>query len=612
MLQALHFLELRSHYNGQEIGKPFSVTVDKLTDVWHCTPRYTKLIVRRLCELGWIEWQSGRGRGNTSMLTLRTDPDDILFKEVMLKMEQGHVKESMDLMSRFGAAAVKDQFMEWLSNGMGCYTQAVSDKSYDSLRFPVFRSIVTLDPGLLYYGFDFHMAGQVFDTLVQYDQESKTIQPCIAHSWEKSDDDREWTFHLKKNVMFHHGRELNAHDVVFSLERLRSNPNRFASSWMFQDIEQLKAIDYKTVQVWLKEPNYLFLRFLCTIPSSIVPEEIVRKNEAEFGKRPIGTGPFRMTKLNEGICILEAFPEHFNGRPHLDRVEALIFPETESGRLKEPDWDSVFISDGDASKQHREAFKHDDWYAMEKLTCCTMLVFNQGKPGPQSELKFRQAIHHMIDRKQLIADLGGDRISVAPGFHPASLDPDDENASPSRLSHSEIMALLNESGYCGESFHLATTSYHEADAVWLRDRLLAFGIQTVIDFKDPAEMADQDTLPQHDCLLFGNSYNNDEVCELEMYLQKNYFLSSFNEQAVETVQKATQSICREPDANKRQQMLQKLEDYMKETHSVLYLVQKKSNTSYHKSVHGVTINPFGWLDFRKIWFHPNYTPCMNK
>lgn len=198
MLTVPHFLELRRYFNNHEVGKPFSVTVDKLTGIWYCTPRYAKLIVRKLCELGWIEWKAGRGRGHTSVLTLLTDSGEILLREVKLRMEQGNVKEAMELMNRFGVAAVKEQFMDWLSEGMGFSTQAVSNKLQDTLRFPVYRSILTLDPGLIYYDFDAHMVGQLFNTLVEYDQESRTVTPCIAHSWESSIDAREWTFHLKK------------------------------------------------------------------------------------------------------------------------------------------------------------------------------------------------------------------------------------------------------------------------------------------------------------------------------------------------------------------------------------------------------------------------------
>ncbi|MFC5452724.1 SgrR family transcriptional regulator [Paenibacillus aestuarii] len=615
MAVVLHFLELKFHYRDQEAGRPFPVTVDGLSKIWFCSPRYVKLIVRKLSELGWIEWQAGRGRGNTSVLTLLKDADELLLREAQDKMEQGNVKEAMELMNRFGGAAVKDQFRNWLSEGMGISTETVSDKLYDTLRFPVYRTIVTLDPALVYYTFDAHIAGQMFDTLVHYEHESGKVVPCIAHSWENSPDGREWFFYLKKSVMFHHGRELTAQDVVFSLNRLRLQPERFESSWMFRDIEWIAAWDQRTVHIRLCKPNYLFLRLLATLPASIVPEDVVREHGEAFAGKPVGTGRFQMIRLDEGICVLEAFTGHFQGRPQLDRVEVLIFPESEAGRLREPDWTSVRSSSGGSLQdepdvdvtQARHAVQggYDaQWCNVETLyACCTLLVFNQKKQGPQRQFAFRQALHAIIDRQRMIDELGGDRIYPAQGFRP--------NPQPGgthyldRMSPEEIHAHLRESGYQGESFRLATTSYHEADALWIRERCRIFGVDVAVEVKHLGDMADHLAMQQYDGQLYGNVYSQEEICELEMYLQNNYFLSAFDVQMTAAVREETEALFREPTERARQHRLAKLEERIRDSYAVLYLVQKKSNISHHKSVRGVTINPSGWLDFHKIWFAPN-------
>lgn len=51
----------------------------------------------------------------------------------------------------------------------------------------------------------------------------------LAHHWESNDDGTQWVFHLRKGVRFHHKRELTAHDVVFTFNRLR---NRSMNEWL--------------------------------------------------------------------------------------------------------------------------------------------------------------------------------------------------------------------------------------------------------------------------------------------------------------------------------------------------------------------------------------------
>lgn len=566
--------------------------------MWHCTPRYVKLIVRKLRDQNWIDWQAGKGRGHSSVLTMRKDADELLQEEARSRVEQGEVREAMNLMSRFGTVAVKKRFMEWLSQGIGFSTKTVSDRLQDTLRLPVYRAIYTLDPAIVYYAFDCHMASQIFNTLVEYDHASKTIVPCIAHSWEISQDACEWIFHLKKGILFHHERELTAHDVVYSLNRFRLNPQRYPASWMFQDVERLEAIDPKTVRIHLQKPNHFFLRFLCAVHASIVPEEIAQKEGTNFSKQPIGTGSFRLVQRDDGICILEAFSSHFRGRPLLDRVEVLILPEMDEGCLKEPDWTSVRTSHGDTSIHSKELA--DDWCGSETVeSCSSLLVFNQWKAGPQNHRAFREALHHILDRRQMIEDLQDNLMLPYPakGFRTplSESEPVTEDGFP------DISALLASSGYRGEPFHLTTNTHCQPEAEWIQQRCHSFGIHVVIQVDNAIHSPIHSA---YDARLFGFVSNMDDESLLEAYQQKNYLLPAFDEEMKTTVNDMVQSILREPHEKEQKRKLAELEERIRETYSILFLVCKKSSATYHKSVRGVTINSYGWIDFHKIWFQP--------
>ena len=78
---------------------------------------------------------------------------------------------------------------------------------------------VTLDPAFVTDTYGGTVVRQVFDGLVQFDALLKPI-PALAEFWEASQDGCTWTFTLRRGVTFHHGREVTAHDVVYSFTRL--------------------------------------------------------------------------------------------------------------------------------------------------------------------------------------------------------------------------------------------------------------------------------------------------------------------------------------------------------------------------------------------------------
>ena len=60
--------------------------------------------------------------------------------------------------------------------------------------------------------------GPVFEKLVAFNGESQVI-PELAESWEVSEDNTVYTYHLRQGVHFHNGEEMKAADVVASMNR---------------------------------------------------------------------------------------------------------------------------------------------------------------------------------------------------------------------------------------------------------------------------------------------------------------------------------------------------------------------------------------------------------
>jgi peptide/nickel transport system substrate-binding protein/oligopeptide transport system substrate-binding protein len=86
-------------------------------------------------------------------------------------------------------------------------------------RIPLPWSPRTLDPAFSTDTYSAILIHQVFDGLVQFDQNLNVI-PGIASDWKVSPDGLTYTFTIREDVKFHNGRQVTADDFVYSFTRV--------------------------------------------------------------------------------------------------------------------------------------------------------------------------------------------------------------------------------------------------------------------------------------------------------------------------------------------------------------------------------------------------------
>ena len=173
---------------------------------------------------------------------------------------------------------------------------------------------------------DIHANGLTYNQIVEYNPLSASEIICdLCDNWTVGPNFLVYTFNIQKGVTFQDGENLDADDVVFSVDRLIHEGKGRAGLFRpyLRDENPVEKVDSHTVMITLKQPSGAFLRFLAVDFNKVLPQHVASVKDMELYENWSGSGPWRAVSWNQGISYeFEANPNYFKkGRPFFGGIK---------------------------------------------------------------------------------------------------------------------------------------------------------------------------------------------------------------------------------------------------------------------------------------------------
>jgi len=296
--------------------------------------------------------------------------------------------------------------------------QAATCQAQSILRVALGTTLSQTDPAKTTIGDEYVYVHLVFNGLSRIDPDM-TVKPDLAESWTASDDLKTWTFILRQGVKFHHGRVLDADDVVATMKRILDPATGSRARTSLSMVDNVSAIDAQRVKFDLNIPYAGFADIFADRQLRIAPKDKL----GELSTHPIGTGPFMFKSWSPGDRLeLVKNPDYFEkGLPKLDGVTLRIVPES-AARMAALESGAVDIV-WSMPYESVEKFKNHPDVRTDGVSTPTWdgVILNNDRP-PFNDVRVRQALALTIDKGAIVElalfGQGDPTFSPIPPSHP--------------------------------------------------------------------------------------------------------------------------------------------------------------------------------------------------
>ena len=384
----------------------------------------------------------------------------------------------------------------------------------------------------------------VYSGLLKYDGQGNLIED-LAESYSVDDNVLNYEFVIRQDAFWHDGEKVTADDVIFTIQTIQNHEFKSPIRVNWQGVVAEK-IDDLTVRFVLRNT---YAPFLHNTVVGILPKHLWQGIStanfplAEYNQSPIGSGPYRFSKLendqlgkieqielvsNENYYHAENSQVNSLSKPYIEKI-VLKFYENELAAieaLNSNDVDGISFVSAANLKLLKERKLNVHKISLPRYYA---VFFNQSKSKPLSDKNVRLALNFATNKDKIVAEvLNGDGMAIDSPILPGSLG---FSADLTKYSYNlaEAKNILDESDWLDSDedgirekkingdialleIDLLTVNWPElvSTAQVLKNDWENIGAKINLQIVDPASInADYIRPRQYQALLFGEIFGAD-------------------------------------------------------------------------------------------------------
>jgi ABC-type transport system substrate-binding protein len=484
---------------------------------------------------------------------------------------------------------------------------------------------VNLDPAMVTDGESLNVTDNIFDSLVTTKLGTTDIVPALASKWEISKDGLSYTFDLRPGVKFHDGTPVNADAVIFSFMR-QKDPNHeaykfggpyvyFKSLGLDTLIKEIKKVDDLKVAFVLTRQESPFLSCLSMQSFAIVSPTAVRKLKNDFGKEPVGSGPFIFKKWerNQKI-ILTANESYWDGAPHVKTLVFRSIPDNNT-RLLEMMAKKIHVMDNpnpdDISTLKTKMGKDVAFSEQAGFNVGYLAMNNEKKPF--DNVLVRRAISYAINKEGIVKAIYAGYGKTAKNPMPPTLWGHDDAIPGYEYNPEKAKKLLKEAGlekgFSTTLWAMPVPRPYMPDgrkvAEAIQGDLAKVGIEVKIVSYEWGTYLDKTQQGEHDMALLGWTGDiGDPDNFLYVLLDKDNAVKpaqNISFYKSEKLHKVLVDAKKEPNQNKRIALYKKAQEIIFEDAPLVPIAHSITVIPTLEGVQNFVLDPTGRRRFSKVW-----------